>query len=230
MAHPPRGLLSDKYVENTCEECGGIFKAYIKKNARFCSRKCQNATSRITAQGRENQKKATSNYDRERWATDTEYREKMLTTVNVVGEGNPNWTGDYPSYSAVHAWISNNFGKANMCENCNTKEPGTRYEWANLSGKYARKGEDFVQLCKKCHTWLDRTRGIWEQLLAKETTAARTSELKQLVADTLEPEQVGGHFVHDEVKEFAKQQKEFIDRRIAALQATINVDGQKEQL
>jgi hypothetical protein len=47
---------------------------------------------------------------------------------------------------------------------------------------------------------------------------AASRELKQLVADTLTPENVGGHFIHDEVKEFAKQQREFIERRLAALQ------------
>jgi hypothetical protein len=43
-------------------------------------------------------------------------------------------------------------------------------------------------------------------------------ELRQIVADTLEPEQVGGKFIREEVAEFAKQMKTFIHDRIAAIE------------
>lgn len=48
-----------------------------------------------------------------------------------------------------------------------------------------------------------------------------SGELRQLVADTLKPEQIGGKFIHPEVTLFAKQLQEFIERRINELEAEI---------
>lgn len=69
-----------------------------------------------------------------------------------------------------------------------------------------------------------------EALIERRVAEGRIDELKQLVADTLTPENVNGHFIHDEVTEFAKQQKEFINSRLTVLsrirRGTEGEDGQ----
>lgn len=64
------------------------------------------------------------------------------------------WKGNKVGYDGLHAWIRNNFGKANKCEWCKTKK-SKRYEWAN-KGKYNRNRKNWVSLCTKCHNKLDR--------------------------------------------------------------------------
>lgn len=78
------------------------------------------------------------------------------------GEDNPAWKGDKAGYDAIHTWIRKIKGKAIMCSfNLNHQSP--RYEWANVSGAYLRNIDDFVSLCKKCHSeydWIRRGRGL----------------------------------------------------------------------
>lgn len=71
------------------------------------------------------------------------------------GSKNPQWMGNKVSYRAIHMWMQNNYGKANICEGENCKKITTYYEWANLSGKYKRNREDWIKLCKSCHALMD---------------------------------------------------------------------------
>ena len=70
-----------------------------------------------------------------------------------------NWRDKDYSYSAVHAWIRNNYGPAKRCENpdCNNKN-AKRFEWSNISGKYKRDRNDFIQLCCSCHSLKDEAK------------------------------------------------------------------------
>lgn len=69
---------------------------------------------------------------------------------------NPNWKGDEAGYTSKHDWLYLRFGKPKECEGCGTTDEQTRYEWANISGKYKRVRSDWKRLCKKCHNKLDR--------------------------------------------------------------------------
>lgn len=53
-----------------------------------------------------------------------------------------------------------------------------------------------------------------EALIHKAVIEGRIDELQQLVANTLNPAQVGGHFIHAEVEEFAAQLTKFIVDRL----------------
>lgn len=97
---------------------------------------------------------------------------------NVL-DNNPNWKGDDAGYGAKHRQMYRHHGKASECENCHIKN-ATRYEWANLSGKYIRERSDYMQLCKKCHLGLDRSRPIWTNLIHQAEIKARLNELVKL--------------------------------------------------
>lgn len=58
-------------------------------------------------------------------------------------------------YSAIHKWIKKNFGNPPLCEKCGKigKKVGRNWNihWANISGLYIRKRDDFMGLCVSCH-------------------------------------------------------------------------------
>ena len=89
--------------------------------------------------------------------------------IPKYGEENNNWKGVSAGYSAIHAWMINNYGSGEKCEECGEigKKNGRRWnlEWANLSGKFLRERSDWKILCKKCHYHLDeksyRKEGIY---------------------------------------------------------------------
>lgn len=79
-----------------------------------------------------------------------------------VGEQNNKWKGDKVGYGGLHDWIRLHYGKASKCENkkCTYKNP-KRYHWANLSGKYKRDRNDWMQLCPSCHIKMDKKEKIF---------------------------------------------------------------------
>lgn len=71
------------------------------------------------------------------------------------GEKNFKWKGDQVGYDALHDWVKRNLGLPKKCEQCETTEPNTKYEWANISGEYKRDLADWKRLCRKCHYHYD---------------------------------------------------------------------------
>lgn len=60
-------------------------------------------------------------------------------------------------YVEIHFWLRKNFGNANKCENPECKNKSQHYEWALLKGKkYEFNRDNFMQLCKSCHSYYDR--------------------------------------------------------------------------
>lgn len=51
-------------------------------------------------------------------------------------------------YSSVHSRILKDWGKATECEFCGSTK---NIDWANISGKYYLKKDDWKQLCRSCH-------------------------------------------------------------------------------
>jgi len=64
------------------------------------------------------------------------------------------YKGEAAGYVAKHMWIYKMYGMASRCVLCNTLT-ASRYEWANVSGKYLRCREDYIELCPSCHRRLD---------------------------------------------------------------------------
>lgn len=81
------------------------------------------------------------------------------------GEKAYQWKGIKASYTAKHTWLKNNYGKAIKCENKDCKYPRKNrgrilfkpklFQWANISGKYLRDRNDYMQLCASCHGYWD---------------------------------------------------------------------------
>lgn len=57
-------------------------------------------------------------------------------------------------YNTLHKWVRKELGKAVFCANCYSIDKKT-YQWANISKKYKRSIEDWIPLCRKCHTYFD---------------------------------------------------------------------------
>lgn len=76
-------------------------------------------------------------------------------------EKSQHWKGDKVGYCGVHDWLTRQFGQPKNCEQCNTNDTNTRYEWANISGNYKRDRNDFKRLCKKCHNDFDQV-NAWQ--------------------------------------------------------------------
>jgi hypothetical protein len=72
------------------------------------------------------------------------------------GEKHYGWKGDNIKYRSLHGWIVNNYGKADHCDKCKTKNAKV-YDWANISGEYKRDKSDYIQLCRSCHIKMDDT-------------------------------------------------------------------------
>lgn len=74
-------------------------------------------------------------------------------------EDSKNWKGDEVSYNGLHKWVVNNFGQPSTCEHCGKEKlSGRSINWANVSGNYTREREDWIRLCKSCHTKFDNIR------------------------------------------------------------------------
>lgn len=70
-----------------------------------------------------------------------------------MGEKHPLWKGDNVGYSALHEWISFNWGKPKLCEQCGTTE-SKKFQWANL-GIYNRDRKNWKRMCASCHHKFD---------------------------------------------------------------------------
>lgn len=64
------------------------------------------------------------------------------------------WKGDSVGYAALHEWVRKEKGRTKNCEQCSRKNVWT--DMANLSGQYRRDLSDWIELCRKCHSRLDR--------------------------------------------------------------------------
>lgn len=94
-----------------------------------------------------------------------EVRNKMSATHKlhpVEGDSRWNWKGDEVGYSALHAWVRRVLGSPTSCTDCGKKNlKGKQIHWANKSGEYKRNIEDWIRLCRKCHSEYDLKRGQW---------------------------------------------------------------------
>lgn len=62
-------------------------------------------------------------------------------------------------YQALHYWVKKQKGKATKCEQCSSIR---NVQHANLSGEYKKDLDDFMQLCKRCHSEYD-----WKKIRGK---------------------------------------------------------------
>ena len=93
------------------------------------------------------------------WKLSNKTKEKMSKTH--IGELNPNWKGDVKnikSIATLHEYIARRKKKPLFCQICGKKK---KLELANIKGhKYTRNPDDYMWLCRSCHTKLDESLGF----------------------------------------------------------------------
>ncbi len=70
-----------------------------------------------------------------------------------ANEKHPEWKGENVGYSGLHYWVKRYKGKPQKCEHCGSTK---KIQWANQSGEYKRKLEDWIALCVPCHRLYDQ--------------------------------------------------------------------------
>jgi len=121
-------------VETNCLQCGEMFirMARNDREPKFCSRKCL------------------YDYRRENgFSEDSILKLSQNVSKSLIGNSR-RWKGDNASYVAKHMWVYKHRGKARICEP-HPEHNALRFEWANISGKYLRDVNDYIQLCPSCH-------------------------------------------------------------------------------
>jgi len=68
------------------------------------------------------------------------------------GPDNYQWKTEGLGYRSLHNWVEKARPRTGVCTLCGSEG---YTENANISGEYRRDLEDFVELCKSCHTLRD---------------------------------------------------------------------------
>lgn len=93
------------------------------------------------------------------WNKGKPWSDEMRVKISKSLQGKPNlkirgnnhyaWAGDSIGYTGLHTWINKEYGKALVCEQC---ESTKNVDWAKRKGKeYSRDRENWLQLCRSCH-------------------------------------------------------------------------------
>lgn len=91
----------------------------------------------------------------------TQTKEKISQNhADFNGEKSGMWKGDNAGRNAIHKWLTKEFGKPSVCEDCgkigkNNKGNWTVH-WSNVDHKYRRVREDYKGRCPKCHKKYDK--------------------------------------------------------------------------
>lgn len=87
-----------------------------------------------------------------------ETRLKMKESKEGLRDESTNrWKGDDVGYSGLHMWVRRKLGKPKKCEYCGKDHLiGHQIHWANISGRYLRKLDDWIRLCAFCHKQFDK--------------------------------------------------------------------------
>lgn len=109
---------------------------------------------------------------------------------HLKGKDHPRWVGDDITYSGVHKWIPNNYGKPNFCEVCGS-EDAKYYEWANLSGNYKRDREDWLRMCASCHKKFDYKDKIGHAHKIIQQFDIKGNFIKEYLSLTLAAKEIG---------------------------------------
>ncbi len=57
-------------------------------------------------------------------------------------------------YHATHLWMNKHHPRTGTCEDCGSTD--RRTEYASIGHTYTRNRDDWRELCKRCHTVLDK--------------------------------------------------------------------------
>lgn len=78
-----------------------------------------------------------------------------LSAATPKGPDHPGWKGEQVAYPTIHSWVKRHKTKRGVCSRCAARR---LTQWANVSGRYERDLDDFVEMCVPCHSRYDRAR------------------------------------------------------------------------
>ena len=82
------------------------------------------------------------------------------------------WRGDDAGYHSIHAWLTRNHPKADVCEECG-KAKKTEWAFMRHPEPHTRKRGDYRELCRRCHYHFDIERMTWHPREAAEHGVTR---------------------------------------------------------
>jgi hypothetical protein len=85
-----------------------------------------------------------------------EAKNSHLINNNGQWKGNLGNIKEDVGSSALHEWIRRYKPKSDVCEICKSNTQSGILDAANISGEYKRDINDFIWLCRSCHTKFDR--------------------------------------------------------------------------
>jgi len=144
-------------IKRICQHCGKefyVYPSYIKVGGgKFCSKECwykykHNKVKRICEQcGKEFEARPSVVK-----MGNGKFCSRKCMGASKSGMNHKDWKGNEVGYATLHDWVRQNKPKPkpNACEICG--KVTTKLDAANISGEYKRDLNDFIYLCKKCHT------------------------------------------------------------------------------
>jgi hypothetical protein len=139
-------------IDKICKHCDNYFSVYpCNKSRKFCSYRCYWDAMVVTTE------KTCANCGNQfirRGGKLSVYCSKSCFISYRSGDNHRWWKGDEAGYHAKHKWVQTVAGKPRFCESCGT-ENAKKFEWANISGEYFRKLDDWIRLCVSCHRQYD---------------------------------------------------------------------------
>jgi len=81
----------------------------------------------------------------------------QLRSIDRRQTAHGGWKGTRVGYSALHKWVRKYKPKRCECEWCGRQM--SRTHMANISGRYRRDVDDYLELCPSCHYRFDHDWG-----------------------------------------------------------------------
>lgn len=129
-----------------CKQSFSVSPSIIKRGGgKYCRLKCYRSFMK-TGIYRNNMSKIAIRKNYGKWSKGRKKPDGAYSFPE--GENNPSWLGNAVGYRGIHNWINNHATKRGICSNC---EVARKTVWANISHKYRRDTDDWIELCQSCN-------------------------------------------------------------------------------
>ena len=120
--------------------------AYRSQSFKYCSRTCKHDAMK----------------GRATWNKGVKYSEDLKKKLKMdgllIGRGYFKGKITKINYRTIHYWVRTSKEYPDACSSC--KKKSKRLEWSNVDHKYRLSLDDYIALCKPCHTKYDYENGL----------------------------------------------------------------------